>query len=240
MDTHDFSEHTSRQFNEELQGLRSDVMEMGHLVQSQIEAAVMALIEGNADLGQQVANQDVQVNALEVAIDADCARILALRAPAAVDLRLILAVIKMINNLERMGDQAERIGLLAVRMAGQECPATLHREVRELGRMVLTMVREALDAFARGDEQAAARTKKADQAIDEKFESISRQSVTFILEDPRTITQVLSVLWVVRALERIGDHAKNICEQVVYMGAGQNVAHGDIDAGAAAASSRAT
>jgi phosphate transport system protein len=235
MDTKEFSGHTSRQFNEELEKLRSSVMEMGGLVEKQIEAAIAAVVSGDSELGLEVAHQDDKVNRMELSIDEECARILALRAPTAVDLRLILAIIKTITDLERMGDEAERIGFIASHLASIERPASNYREIKNLGKQVRDMVRGALDAFARGDELAAVKVKKEDRAIDEEYESISRQAVTFMLEDPRTISRVLDVMWVVRSLERIGDHAKNICEHVVYMAAGKNVAHGDIEAVAAAA-----
>ena len=236
MDTTEFSGHTSREFNEELESLRSKVLEMGGLVERQIEGAVESVVKGDSDLGLEIADNDEKVNTLEVEIDSECARILALRAPAAVDLRLILAVIKIITDLERMGDEAKRVGTIGSHLASIERPANSYREVKNLGAQVKLMVRGALDAFARGDEQAAARVKKLDRAIDEEFDAVSRQSVTFMLEDPRTISRVLDVMWVIRALERIGDHAKNVCEHVVYMSAGQIVKHGDIDAVAASAS----
>jgi phosphate transport system protein len=235
MDTKEFSGHTSREFNEQLEKLRSQVLEMGGLVEKQIEAAVDAVVKGDSDLGLEVVDRDERINKLEVEIDSECARILALRAPAAVDLRLILAVIKTITDLERMGDEAKRIGHIGSHLASIERPVNSYREVKNLGELVKSMVRNALDAFARGDEQAAALVKKEDRVIDQEYDAVSRQGVTFMLEDPRTISRVLDVMWVVRALERIGDHAKNICEHVVYMSAGKIVAHGDIDAVAAMA-----
>ncbi len=236
MDTTEFSGHISRGFNDELEALRSKVLEMGGLVEKQIEGAIDAVVKGDSDLGLEIADKDERVNKLEVEIDSECARILALRSPTAVDLRLILAVIKIITDLERMGDEAKRVGIIGSHLASTERPANSYREVKNLGALVKIMVRDALDAFARGDEQAAASVKKQDRAIDEEYDAVSRQSVTFMLEDPRTISRVLDVMWVIRALERIGDHAKNVCEHVVYMSAGQIVAHGDIDAIAATVS----
>jgi phosphate transport system protein len=236
MDTTEFSGHISRGFNDELEALRSKVLEMGGLIEKQIEGAIDSVVKGDSDLGLEIAGNDQQVNRLEVEIDSECARILALRAPAAVDLRLILAVIKIITDLERMGDEAKRIGTIGSHLASIERPANSYREVKNLGALVRAMVRDALDAFARGDERAAASIKKQDRAIDAEYNDVSRQSVTYMLEDPRTISRVLDVMWVIRALERIGDHAKNVCEHVVYMSAGQIVAHGDIDAVAASVS----
>jgi phosphate transport system protein len=236
MDKTEIGQHISRQFNEELEALRSKVLEMGGLIEKQIEGAVDSVVKGDSDLGLEIAGNDEKVNKLEVEIDSECARILALRAPTAVDLRLILAVVKIITDLERMGDEAKRVGIIGSHLASIERPANSYREVKNLGALVKVMVRDALDAFARGDELAAASVKKQDRAIDAEFEVVSRQSVTYMLEDPRTISRVLDVMWVIRALERIGDHAKNVCEHVVYMSAGQIVAHGDIDAVAASVS----
>jgi phosphate transport system protein len=159
MDTTEFSGHISREFNDELEALRSKVLEMGGLIEKQIEGAVDSVVKGDSDLGLEIAGNDQRVNRLEVEIDSECARILALRAPAAVDLRLILAVIKIITDLERMGDEAKRIGTIGSHLASIERPANSYREVKNLGALVKAMVRDALDAFARGDERAAASIK---------------------------------------------------------------------------------
>lgn len=234
METAGFTGHISRQYNEDMEKLRTSVLEMGGLVEQQIEGALEALVRGDSELGLRVANNDDGINGMEVAIDDECNRVLALRAPTASDLRLIIAIIKTITDLERMGDEAKRIAVFAVQLAGMERPPGHYREISNLGNLVRRMVRASLDAFARVDEQAAAVTKKEDRAIDEEYEGISRQSVTFMLEDPRSIGRVLDVMWVVRALERIGDHAKNVCEHVVYMAYGKTVAHSDIEEAAAA------
>ena len=154
MDTTEFSGHTSREFNEELEDLRSKVLEMGGLVERQIEGAIESVVKGDSDLGLDIADRDEKVNTLEVEIDSECARILALRAPTAVDLRLILAVIKIITDLERMGDEAKRVAIIGSHLASIERPANSYREVKNLGAQVKLMVRGALDSFARGDEQA--------------------------------------------------------------------------------------
>ena len=225
METADLSHHISRRFNEDLEKVRNHVLSMGGFVEQQLARAVSALVEGDSALGRAVAHDDYQVNRMEVSIDEECSRILATRAPAAGDLRLIVAIIKAITDLERMGDECEKIGHIAARLATQERPVDKYREVKHLGRIVQTMVHEALDAFARMDPEAALRVARQDRLVDEEYEAIQRQSITFMMEDPRSIRRAIDVMWVVRALERIGDHAKNICEYVIYMVHGKDIRH---------------
>lgn len=225
MDTADLSPHISRRFNEDLDRVRKQVLAMGGFVEQQLAKSVTALVEGDSSLGEAVAHDDFHVNNMEVSIDEECSRILATRAPAASDLRLIVAIIKAITDLERMGDECEKIGYIASRLAAQERPVDKYREVKHLGRVVQDLVHDALDAFARMDADAALRVARRDRLVDEEYEAIQRQSITFMMEDPRSIRRVLDVMWVVRALERIGDHAKNICEYVIYMVHGKDVRH---------------
>ena len=225
METADLSHHISRRFNEDLEKVRNQVLSMGGFVEEQLSRAVSALVEGDSELGQSVAHDDYKVNRMEVSIDEECSRILATRAPAAGDLRLIVAIIKAITDLERMGDECEKIGYIASRLAAQERPVDKYREVKHLGRVVQTMVHDALDAFARMDPKAALEVARKDRLVDEEYEAIQRQSITFMMEDPRSIRRAIDVMWVVRALERIGDHAKNICEYVIYMVHGKDVRH---------------
>ena len=225
MDTTDFSQHISRRFNEDLERVRNQVLAMGGFVEQQLAKSVAALVEGDSSLGESVARDDFKVNDMEVSIDEECSRLLATRAPAAGDLRLIVALIKAITDLERMGDECEKIGYIGSRLATQERPADKYREVKHLGRVVQDLVHDALDAFARMDAEAALRVAARDRLVDEEYEAIQRQSITFMMEDPRTIRRALDVMWVVRALERIGDHAKNICEYVIYMVHGKDIRH---------------
>jgi len=225
METADLSHHISRRFNEDLERVRGKVLVMGGLVEQQLANALSALIEGDSKLGVAVARGDLEVNGMEVAIDEECQRILATRAPAAGDLRLIVAIIKTITDLERIGDEGEKIGYIASRLAAMERPADQYREIKHLGRIVSEMLHEALNAFARMDSEAALRVARQDRVVDEEYEAIHRQCITFMMEDPRSIRRVLDVMWVVRALERIGDHAKNICEYVIYMVHGKDVRH---------------
>ncbi|MFT3905532.1 MAG: phosphate signaling complex protein PhoU [Steroidobacteraceae bacterium] len=230
MEAADLSHHTSRRYNEDLERIRTRVLAMGGFVEEQLSRSLTALVEGDSVLGQAVATDDYKVNGMEVSIDDECSRVLATRAPAAGDLRLIVATIKTITDLERIGDECEKVGLIAARLATVERPADRYREVRHLGRAVQQMMHATLDAFARLDADAALRTAREDKMVDEEYEAIQRQSMTFMMEDPRNIRRALDVMWVVRSLERIGDHAKNICEYVIYMVHGKDVRHTSLDA----------
>jgi phosphate transport system protein len=229
METSDLSHHISRRFNEDLEQVRARVLTMGGFVEAQLAKAITSLIEGDSRLGESVALDDLKVNGMEVSIDEECSRILATRAPAAGDLRLIVATIKTITDLERIGDEGEKIGLIASRLATMERPENKYREIKHLGRIVSEMVHEALDAFARMDAEGALRVARQDRVVDEEYEAIHRQCITFMMEDPRTIRRALDVMWVVRSLERIGDHAKNICEYVIYMVHGKDVRHTNLE-----------
>ena len=229
MEAADLSHHTSRRFNEDLERVRSKVLAMGGLVEEQLGGALNALIDGDSQLGQQIAKNDYQVNGMEVSIDEECSRILATRSPAAGDLRMIVATIKTITDLERIGDECEKIALIAARLANEERPADHYREVKHLGRITKTMVHESLDAFARLDAELAITTARSDRVVDEEYEAIQRQSITFMMEDPRSIRRALDIMWVVRSMERIGDHAKNVCEYVIYMVHGKDVRHTSLE-----------
>lgn len=229
METADLGQHISRRFNEDLERVRNRVLQMGGFVEQQVAQAVTSLVDGDTRLGEEVTRGDHKVNHMEVSIDEECSRILATRAPAASDLRLIVAIIKTITDLERIGDEAEKIAYIASRLAAMERPANRYREIKHLGRLVSEMVHDALDAFARLDAQAALKVARDDRVIDEEYESIQRQCMTFMMEDPRNIGRALDVMWVVRALERIGDHAKNICEYVVYMVHGKDIRHTSLE-----------
>jgi phosphate transport system protein len=229
MDVTELGPHISRRFNEDLEGVRTRVLQMGGFVEQQLQKSIVALVDGDSELGEEVARGDHAVNNMEVAIDEECSRILATRAPAASDLRLIVAIIKTITDLERIGDEAEKIGYIASRLATMERPADRYREIKHLGRLVQQMVRAALDAFARLDAETALRICRDDRVVDDEFESIQRQCITFMMEDPRTIRRALDVMWVARSLERIGDHAKNLSEYVVYMVHGKDIRHTSLD-----------
>lgn len=225
MEASDLGSHISKRFNKDIEELRNTVLSMGGLVETQLQLAITAIVSGDSELGLQVANDDYKVNELEVRIDEECGRILAMRAPAAGDLRLIVAIIKTITDLERIGDEAEKIGFLASRLAAMDRPSDSYRELKNLGTHVSHMVRDAMNSFARLDVDAALDVVREDERVDEEYETIQRQCITFMMEDPRSIKRVMNVTWAARSLERIGDHAKNICEYVIYMVQGRDVRH---------------
>jgi phosphate transport system protein len=225
METSDLSHHIHSRFNADLEGVRSSVLQMGGLVEKQLQDGTRALVTGDGVLGEQVAQLDRRVNAMEIAIDDDCSRILATRNPAASDLRLLVAILKTITDLERIGDEAEKLGHIAAKLASVERAPDRYREIKHMGDLVAGMVHGALDAFARLDIEQALAIARRDAQADEEYEAIQRQCITFMMEDPRTIRRALDVLWVARALERVGDHAKNICEYVIYMVLGKDVRH---------------
>lgn len=229
MDKLNLDHHISQRFNEELEGIRNHVLTMGGMVEEQIVAAIRALVEGDSELGERVVRDDWKVNELEIAIDEECNLILARRQPAASDLRLVIAIIKTITDLERIGDEAEKIGYLATRLAEAERPANAYGELEHLGDQVRSMLRSALDAFARMDADAALAVAREDSKVDREYEAIIRQCITFMMEDPRTIRRVLDMMWCARALERIGDHARNIGEYVIYLVHGKDVRHIGVD-----------
>ena len=220
-----YKSHISTQFNTELEDVRQRVLTMGGLVEQQIVDATRALMEGDSILGADVSKNDVKVNRLETAVDEECSGILARRQPTAGDLRLVYAIIKTITDLERIGDEASKIARMAVELSTEERIATPLHEVGHLSRHVSQMVRDALDAFARMDADAALAVAREDLAVDREYEALMRQCITFMMEDARTIRRVMDIIWSVRALERIGDHARNISEYVIYFVKGKDVRH---------------
>lgn len=218
--------HLSRQFDEDLERLRSSVLQMGGLVESQINMAIKAYAENNTEAILSVLENDRQVNAMEKTIDDDCIHIIAKRQPTASDLRLVMAVSKMVTDLERMGDEIKKMAKSIRRV--QERDQTVLKtatEVRHLANVASAQLRMALDTFARLSTAQAQAVIAADEALDNEFKSIVRQLITYMLEDPRTITSALDIITMARAIERIGDHAKNIAEQVIYIVEGRDVRH---------------
>ena len=218
-------EHISKQFDAELEAVRSRVLQMGGMVEEQIVKAVDALASGDIEVLDRVIEDDHRVNAMEVGLDESCSHIIARRQPAAGDLRLVMAIIKTITDLERIGDEAEKIARMAKLIHGAERVQPPRLELKHVAGLALSMLRKALDAFARLDVHAALEVVKQDRSVDDEFRSILRQLITFMMEDPRTITYCLEILFVAKAIERIGDHAKNMAEYVVYMVEGRDVRH---------------
>ncbi|MGC2457368.1 MAG: phosphate signaling complex protein PhoU [Gallionellaceae bacterium] len=220
------SEHTSRQFDAELEAVRARVLQMGGLVESQIRLAVEALLSGDVGLMNRVIADDHRVNAMEVEIDESCNQIIARRQPAAGDLRMVMTVIKTITDLERIGDEAEKIARMAKLLSQKErLNLPRYNEIKHAAELALDMLRKSLDAFARLDLTTAAQVVRQDEQVDEEFRTIMRYLITFMMEDPRTISTALEILFVAKAIERIGDHAKNMSEYVVYMVKGRDVRH---------------
>jgi len=224
MDNLNLNKHISAQFNQELENVRHHVLRMGGLVEQQLSDALSAIEMSDSDLAEKVIRNDVEVNALEVAIDEECTQIIAKRQPAASDLRLILAIFKTIADLERIGDEAERIAKVAT-----ESFSNSHQDflvnLESMGRRVQTMLHDTLDAFARMDVEAAFEVHHQDKKIDNKYEALTRQLMTYMMEDPRAIPKVMDVLWSARSLERIGDRCQNICEYIIYFVKGKDVRH---------------
>ncbi|HET8711578.1 MAG TPA: phosphate signaling complex protein PhoU [Spongiibacteraceae bacterium] len=225
VDKDSHSHHISQQFNSELEDIKTRMLEMGGLVERQVAEAVNAVMNSDGGLAERVLKGDMRINQMEISIDEECALILARRHPAASDLRLVIAITRALHDLERMGDEATKIAEQAIRLIDHgEMPRCVV-EIRHLGNHVCMMVREALDCFARLDVEQAVRVAREDKAVDIEYSTAMRTLVTYMMEDARSITAVLNIMWSLRSLERIGDHALNIAEHVIYMVKGQDVRH---------------
>ncbi len=219
-------EHTFKQYDTELESVRAKVLEMGGLVESQIVNALDALVKADVKLAREVMDNDHRVNNLEVQIDEDCSHIIARRQPAAGDLRMIMSIVKTITDLERIGDEATKIARTAHKIYEEDRMfKPRFNEIKTMVALVREMLRTSLDAFARLDVSKTVEVARQDEQVDEQFRTAMRQLITFMLEDPRTISMSLEVVFVAKAVERIGDHAKNIAEYVVYMVKGKDVRH---------------
>lgn len=225
----DIGQHISHQYDEDLESLRSKVLNMGGLVEKQVQNALLALTRADSSLAEDVATSDYRINSMEIAIDEECTQVIARRQPAASDLRLVVTIYKTITDLERIGDEAEKIGRHAVKLAAIERTPSYFLEIKHLGEQVCKMLHDCLDALARMDIDNAFVIAQGDRAINDEYDALTRQLITHMMEDPRNIKRSLRVMWCARSLERIGDHAKNICEYVIYTVAGKDIRHTSFD-----------
>ncbi|MCY3852158.1 MAG: phosphate signaling complex protein PhoU [Gammaproteobacteria bacterium] len=229
MEPEDVIQHTSSEFARFLKNVRSHTLEMGGLAEQHVSSAVQAFLDGNQKLAKKIAREDFKINALEVKIDEECSEFLALQHPVAMDLRTVIAVIKATTDLERVGDEAEKIARMTMQLDYQAVRKRHLRAVKHIARHVLDMLRKSLDSFARLDPEQALEVLKADAEVDQEYEAAIRQMITFMMEDPHDIRLVLEILWCAKALERIGDHAANICEHVLYQVLGKDLRHISIE-----------
>ncbi len=228
INTEEIGHHISQQFNSELEAIRSRLLAMGGQVERQVSDAVTSLIDADSELAQETRRRDHQVNMMEMEIDDECARILARRQPAASDLRLVIACTKIATDLERIGDEASKIAKEAIRLTEQGEAPRGYVECRHIGSRVGKMVQTALTAFARFDADLAIEAAREDNGVDLEYKTAMRECVTYMMEDPRAISRVLSIMWTLRSLERIGDHARNIAEHVIYLVKGRDVRYGGL------------
>lgn len=222
----DFTRHISSEFNDELEELCSDLLKMGGLAERQVQLALQAQEQFDSELVKQIKETEKSVNAWEIRIDELVAEIIARRQPTASDLRLVLAVSKIVRDLERAGDEANKVAYMAQQAAESPRFSTVGAiEVRAIGERVAGMLSDALTAFARLDVDMALQVARNDKDVDAIYQSALRSLATFMIEDPREIGNVLNVMWVLRALERIGDHATNVAEHIVYLVKGTDIRH---------------
>ncbi|HLS97220.1 MAG: phosphate signaling complex protein PhoU [Porticoccaceae bacterium] len=229
MDKLHLDQHISRSFNDELEQIKTRMLEMGGRVENQVADAVRALEDADSQLAETVINRELAIDALEMEIDEDCTTLIARRQPAATDLRMVMAVTKTIRDLERMGDEAKKIAKMAIKLSEEGSAPRGYVEIRHIANGVRKMLNDTLDAFTRYDADSALATLRADDQVDLDYKTALRELVTYMMEDPRSISRVMNIMWALRSLERIGDHAKNICEQVVYLVRGKDIRHGNAD-----------
>jgi len=219
-------EHSSKAYDTELEGIRSKVLLMGGMVETMFLDAMTCFRIGNMERAERVVAEDANVNQLEVQLDDQCSHLIVKRQPTANDLRTVMATLKVITDLERIGDEAAKIARIAKALHGRGAVTLNHYEmVRTIATATSDLLHDALDAFARGDHKAALELIAQDAVIDHEYRSIMRNLITFMMEDPRTISAALDTMWVAKAIERIGDHAKNIAEYVIYVVEGRDIRH---------------
>lgn len=225
MDRLELNQHISQRYNADLEDLRTELLEMGGLVQEQVRDSITSIGQADAELARRVITVEDEVDTREVELDEHCTSILVRRQPAASDLRMVLAVSKMTRDLERMGDEAGKVAKMALALVDDGDTGQGYVELRHLGDSVLRMVDDMLNAFARFDVDTAMKVAKEDVNVDREYKSATRELITYMMEDPRSISRVMNVMWALRAIERIGDHAKNIAEHIIYLVRGLDVRH---------------
>ncbi|GAA6145040.1 MAG: phosphate signaling complex protein PhoU [Pseudomonadota bacterium] len=223
-----FNQHISGQFNADLEAIRNHMMSMGGLVERQVNHAIQAICTGDTQLADDVIRREDDVDKAEVTIDNECTQILVRRQPAASDLRMVLAVSRVVRDLERIGDEASKIAIHTLEVTDTKNPQFCQQAMRYMGEEVVKMISGALDAFARHDVDGAIEVVRTDKLVDKQYASALRELITYMMEDPRSISQAINILWILRAIERIGDHARNISEQVIYLVSGTDVRHSSL------------
>ena len=222
--------HISTQFDADLEDIRTRMLQMGGMVESQVRAAVALYEHGDTGQYEEIRATEDRINQYEVDLDDRCTHMIVRRQPAAGDLRLVMAIVKTITDLERIGDEAEKVARIALAMQKRGVvPLRGFSDVHIAANMAAGMLKDALDAFARLDVTLAGQIVRQDEGIDHEFHSIMRQLITFMMEDPRTISTALDIVWIAKAIERIGDHAQNIAEYVIFVAKGTDVRHASME-----------
>jgi phosphate transport system protein len=222
-------QHTSKEFDKELEAIRTNVLELGGLVEGMIRSALRGLEEADVPLLKDVLHREKQVNRMEVEVDDKCNHVIARRQPTAYDLRFVLTCMKMVRDLERIGDEAEKIARMALYIHESNSPFTPRVELSTMYDLVLRMMRQSLDGFARNDSSKLADVIREDISVDDQFRNTLRLLISYMIEDSRTISRSIDLLFIAKALERIGDHSKNMSEHVLYMVKGLDVRHQDVE-----------
>lgn len=218
-------QHISHAFNEDLEKLKAECLRMGGLVEKQLKGAIQALSNADSKIAEEIIFLERDVNAMEISVDEQCLRLLARRQPAASDLRLILVVGKIVRDLERVGDEAKKIAKMAVTLSEEGEAPRGYIEIRHIGATASENLHDALDAFARLDTERALEVMRRDKLLDREYRSATRELITYMMEDPRSISRVMNIMWTLRALERVGDHAGNIAEHIFFLVEGKDVRH---------------
>ncbi|MFK8012587.1 MAG: phosphate signaling complex protein PhoU [Marinicellaceae bacterium] len=229
MDNIEFNQHTSNQYNDELEDIRNALLKMGGMVEKQLKNAIQSLLQNNINLARKVIKKDLGINAMEIRIDEECTQIIAKRQPAASDLRLIYAVIKCITDLERIGDEAEKIAKNAKFLISETYSCEYYKAFENLGNLVMDNLSQALNALARLDVDEALIVAKKDEIVDFEFEKLNNDIILHMANNPSELDKTVRLSWSAKALEKIGDHSTNICEYIIYLVKGKDIRHQDID-----------